>query len=296
MTTFINGKKQINGYIMIKELGQGSFGEVFLAEKDNNAFAIKTYNHQKVQNNLHADKLKVMIDTEIEFLSAFEHPNIIKVYETFLSGNHLYLVMEYISGGDLNHQICKTDRLLPESEIVNLLSHITEAMYFASQQGIKHRDIKPENILIKGNQYILADFGVAKTSSAFSSTAVGTRPYMPPQILTQNDYTSKCDVWSLGITAYILLYGVDPFGRYEFDGKRLREVKSPKIDSKFCGKNLPFPSKPSISAGVKTILQKMLEYEEADRASWGQLKADLQNLTGDFNSESTAVGEGLVKY
>ena len=283
--------KVINGYTLQKELGEGSFGQVFLAQKGEKKFAIKAYNHKKVDRNLNSDKLKEMIDTEIKFLINFDHPNIIKVHETFLSENHVYLVMDYIPGGDLIDKIIKSGFLLSEAEAVILLKDITKAMFFATQEGVRHRDIKPENILILGDHFILADFGVSNITCTFSSTAVGTRPYMPPQILLSETYTSKCDVWSLGITVYILLFGKDPFGRYEIRDKGLRQIRDFKLEKRYCGSSISFPSSPSISAGVKKIIQKMLEYDEADRVNWIQLKLDLQNLTGDFNSKPTIITE-----
>ncbi len=294
VTQLFGDVKVIKNYTFKKELGSGAFGEVFLAEKENKKFAIKVYNHMKIDRSMCPEKLKEMVDTERKFLIQADHPNIIKVHDTFLSEKHLYLVMDYLPDGDLRTKVIKSKKLLSEAEAVRLLKDITSAMYFASQEGVRHRDIKPENILIQGENFVLADFGTAKITINVATTFVGTRPFMSPQILNQESYNSKCDVWSLGMTVYILLFGKDPFGRWKMKDGNLIFAREKKIQKEDCGANILFPSKPAIKDGIKNILRDMLEFDEIDRLSWGQLKSALQNFTGDFRTESLPIEQAVA--
>jgi serine/threonine protein kinase len=294
-TQFINNTKVINGYTLTNELGSGAFGEVLLGNKGGKKFAIKLYNHKKINKHLQSEKLKEMIDTEIVSLKLIDHPNIIKVYEVFLSELHVYLVMDYINGGDLFSKLMKSDTLLSEKEAQALLRDISDAMDYASQKDLMHRDIKPENILVQGEKYILADFGLAKVCKTYTETFAGTRPFMAPQILNYEKYSSKCDVWSLGMTVFIFLFGEDPFGRVQFKEKTLKQVRQRPIPREECGKNIKFPDGPKISDGLKAILQGMLEYEEESRLSWGQVVEKIKNLTGELSTRCLIIGNEVAK-
>ena len=259
VTQLFGDVKVIKNYTFKKELGSGAFGEVFLAEKENKKFAIKVYNHMKIDRSMCPEKLKEMVDTERKFLIQADHPNIIKVHDTFLSEKHLYLVMDYLPDGDLRTKVIKSKKLLSEAEAVRLLKDITSAMYFASQEGVRHRDIKPENILIQGENFVLADFGTAKITINVATTFVGTRPFMSPQILNQESYNSKCDVWSLGITVWICLFGKDPWNTYAIVDGRTRPITRLENQQKRYGSDLEFPGFPQISKPLMQIIKKMLQ-------------------------------------
>jgi serine/threonine protein kinase len=285
-----NQKKEINGYLLQRKIGSGNFGEVFLAVKGNRNYAIKMYNHIKISGHQEGEYVKKLIQEEIRLLkSKFDHPNIIKVYEEFESANHIYLVMDYFEEGDLMKKISK-NKLFSEADAVKALSDITEAMNHAFEKKVLHRDIKPDNILVTGNNYVLADFGVAKICQNYTSTNVGTTPFMAPQILNYEKYSSKCDVWSLGITIWMCLFGGDPWEKFTIVDGRLRpsEMPPPNRKNKY-GSELDFPDTPAISKPLRDILCQMLEEKENMRISWPDLRVKLQQLQGKASARKVNI-------
>ena len=133
------------------------------------------------------------------------------------------------------------------------------------KNGIIHRDIKPANILISDNVFKLTDFGFAKKVHSHSETLmtslVGTPLYMSPQILKRLNYTSKCDIWSLGLIFYEMIYGVTPWPS--------RDIMDLLHNIQNCP--LKFPLIPEISDSAKTFISKCLEIKEEDRFDWEDL-------------------------
>ncbi len=291
-----NNTKEINGYHLQRLLGSGAFGEVYLAKKGGRQFAAKAYNHSKISRQADYAQMKRYIDAEISILKdKFDHPNIIKVHETFESANHIYLIMDYFEEGDLMKKICSTPNptYLTESEALRLLEDITEAMCYANTKNVIHRDIKPENILIRAGRFFLADFGVAKISEKLVFTYVGTTPFMSPQILNQESYNSKCDVWSLGITVWICLFGKDPWNTYAIVDGRTRPITRLENQQKRYGSDLEFPGFPQISKPLMQIIKKMLQKKEQDRISWSQLRKELVQMKNLIASSSKPTSDML---
>lgn len=150
--------KQIYKFDQTKVVGKGHFGKVFLASNRKNAehkVAIKVLNTSE-------DKMRE-IQNEINVLKELDHPNIVKFYETYIEDNKMYLVMEYIAGGELFKMILKRkDNCLTEGETKHHILRLIEALNHMHLQDIAHRDIKPENILLDENGEIkLIDFGLS---------------------------------------------------------------------------------------------------------------------------------------
>jgi tetratricopeptide (TPR) repeat protein len=189
-----------NKYNIVELLGEGAFGEVWLAEDslvDGHKVAIK------VLKNVDQDYLSPLIE-EMNFLAALDHPNIVQFLHHFEHQGHLHLVMEYCSGGSLNDSQSKPG---DTSCIIAWGEALTETFNAVHSKGIVHHDIKPQNLLLTKNGTIkVSDFGVANRNW-------GTRLYMAPELSLGERVSSgdeRIDVYALGITLLELLIGHNP--------------------------------------------------------------------------------------
>lgn len=204
----------IGEYSLKKLLGKGSFGNVYLAtNKLGQLIAIKEIHSETDSKSLQR------IHNEISILKAIKHPNVINLYEVIQdSSDRFFLVMEYCTGGDLL-QYLKRKRTLHEFEVQEIVYQVARGLEALYKQNIMHRDIKLQNLLIsKEGEKItikIADFGLARYTTGYASTYCGTLPYMAPEVIqgysyidkSRLKYSTKAELWSLGITIYILLSG-----------------------------------------------------------------------------------------
>ncbi|KAJ1613347.1 calcium/calmodulin dependent protein kinase [Cryptosporidium canis] len=153
---------------------------------------------------------------EINILKNLDHPNIVKLYETYQDKENIYLVMELCSGGELFDRIISQGSF-DEIYAANLMKQVLSTICYCHDHGIVHRDLKPENFLFLNKNYNaplkIIDFGLAaRVSSEDTSlnTRAGTPYYVAPEVL-QGKYDKRCDMWSLGVILYILLCGYPPF-------------------------------------------------------------------------------------
>ena len=195
-----------------KVLGSGNFGKVFLTH--NKKFtdfqvAIKVLNKGKLQDQIGE------ILREVDILTKLDHPNIVKYYETYDDDKYLYLVMEYIGGGELfEHIYEQKNQVFSEEVAKKYIKTLFEACCHMHSQGIVHRDIKPENIMLsKTGELKIIDFGLSKQQAKEGQklkTIAGTPYYMAPEIM-DGHYDSKVDSWSLGVLIYVFMSGYMPF-------------------------------------------------------------------------------------
>ena len=240
-------------YHFIKEIGHGSFGHVYRCQRISTGkiYACKKFEKKLIKN-------KKRLKTEINLLRATDHPNIIKLYETFEDKQYLYLIMEDCSGGELFHRLAmnaKKNKMYTEKDAAKIMKQILEAVNYLHYHGVCHRDLKPENILLSTmdefSQLKLIDFGlskVLKTMDDIMNGQVGTLYYMAPEVILGN-YNEKCDVWSCGVILFIILSGNPPF--YSNDEKKLKE-KICKIDY-----NFDFPAFSKVSEDAKDLIRQI---------------------------------------
>lgn len=145
---------------------------------------------------------------EIQILRQCEHPNIIKLFEVYESDNYIYLVQNVLRGGELFDTIIKIGNF-SERNAAKITHQLLSALEYIHSKGIMHRDIKPENLILVDKsddmQIKLADFGLAAyTSDDLLFKRCGTPGYVAPEILEDQVYDSKVDVFSSGVILYIL--------------------------------------------------------------------------------------------
>ncbi|KRX04744.1 Protein kinase-like domain [Pseudocohnilembus persalinus] len=196
-------------------LGQGNFGKVYQGQdkKNGKIVAIKEIERRGLQNN---DYLKQQFRNETQIIKNLPHnQNIVKFIELVEVENYIYLVQEFCKDGDLKDKIVSFS-YIEENEALIIIQQIIEAFQHLHKYGIIHRDLKPANILIHDDKYKLADFGFAKTlqqniGQHMLTSVVGSPYYMSPQLLKNDKYSYKTDIWSLGMIFYEMLFGDLPW-------------------------------------------------------------------------------------
>jgi calcium-dependent protein kinase len=194
-----------------EKLGEGGYGSVHRATH------LVTHAERAIKrmpkNGNDVRKMKA----EIDIMAKLDHPNIIKLYETFEDDQYLYIVMELCSGGDLFERT-KAAAPFSEADAAIIIRQVLRCVNYLHERGICHRDLKLENFLFTSSADVskaslkMIDFGLATTckDGGQMTTSVGTPMYVAPEVLT-SPYTRSCDLWSCGVILYILLSGVPPF-------------------------------------------------------------------------------------
>jgi len=203
----------IRRYKLIRTLGAGSFGRVMLSHLDNDPkqrpFAIKILLKEKII------KMKQVEHTlsEKRILLALKSPFIVNCLAAFKDTTNLYIVLEFVNGGELFHLLRRKGKF-PESWCSFYSAQITLGLQYIHACGLVYRDLKPENILVDNNGYLkMTDFGFAKHVGAggHTWTLCGTPQYLAPEMVLNRSYGKSVDYWGLGILIYELNAGVVPF-------------------------------------------------------------------------------------
>jgi calcium-dependent protein kinase len=250
-TVVLDGKSNAEihkHYKFLRVIGHGQFGVIRAAvakkNKSGQKFAVKSIPKAKISVDL-----KMML-RELEILESVDHPNIIKLYETYEDSLYLHMVMELCTGGNMLERIAQTGTH-SEHEAADKLGKLCLAVNHLHELYICHRDIKPENCMYVSEdssaEIKLIDFGL---SNKFGSTDiermysfVGTPYYMAPEV-PRGNYSKECDIWSLGVFLYKLLSGRQAFassnlkelyskikaGEYSFEGEEWAEISDEAKD------------------------------------------------------------------
>eukprot|EP01135_Chromosphaera_perkinsii_P001743 Nk52_evm12s210 gene=Nk52_evmTU12s210 len=264
--------ERVGPYRLGKTLGHGTTGRVKLgtrvveevpgAEKmQQQHVAVKIIDKTQLQLN---PTLKKKTEREISIMKLIEHPNVLGLYDVYESPHHLFLVLEYIEGGELFDYLVKKGRL-EAKEALFFFVQIISAVDFCHNYCVYHRDLKPENLLLDRDKNIkIADFGFASFQAARSAmldTSCGSPHYASPEVIRGEKYRgSAADVWSCGVILYALLTGSLPFDDDNVH-RLLRKVKSGVY------------SVPAyVPAECQDLLKKMLTVNPKERYTLEQVK------------------------
>ncbi|KAJ9641727.1 cAMP-dependent protein kinase catalytic subunit [Knufia peltigerae] len=203
------GKYTLTDFEMKRTLGTGSFGRVHLVQSKHNTrfYAIKVLKKAQVV------KMKQIEHTndERKMLSRVKHPFLITLWGTFQDSKNLYMVMDFIEGGELFSLLRKSQRF-PNPVAKFYAAEVTLALEYLHSQNIIYRDLKPENLLLDRHGHIkITDFGFAKDVPDITWTLCGTPDYLAPEVVASKGYNKSVDWWSLGILIFEMLCGFTPF-------------------------------------------------------------------------------------
>ncbi|NNF17500.1 MAG: protein kinase [Gammaproteobacteria bacterium] len=207
---------KIGKYMIIKEVGRGSTGNVYLSHDPfyGRDVAIKVYNSEAGSED-DAVVSRKMFFNEANMVGMLQHPNILPIYDAGDEGGRYYVVMEHIHGARTLAAYCKPDNLLRINDVVQIIFKCAKALHYAAHRGVVHRDIKPSNIMLTTNSDVrIVDFGIAIVANSEHSQIrgiAGSPSYMSPEQVQSAEITHRSDLFSLGSVLYELLTGVRPF-------------------------------------------------------------------------------------
>ena len=293
---------QIDNYILIKHLGEGDFGEVYLTKRkgdnNNNLYATKKYEREKIEKS---EAMKYL-NNEIGILKSLNHPNIVKFVDFKKTKKHYYIMMEFCNGGELAKALekyqLKYGKAFNEDLVQYIMRQIIDAFKYIHNKKMMHRDIKLENILLNFDneqdrknlnlmraKVKIIDFGFAAIlqNDGLKYTAIGNPINMDPLILKklgggkkyrQLGYDQKADIWSLGAICYQMV-----IGKPVFDAEDMEDLIN-KVET---GK---YKVPTSLSKEIVSFLNGMLQYDPNKRLDINQIANHqfIKNNTKEFHS------------
>jgi serine/threonine protein kinase len=260
---------EIPGYKIVRRLGEGGMGVVFLAEQ----VALRRTVAIKMLRDVRLDRGARFL-TEARASATIRHQHVVHMYDYGEFHGVPYLVMEYLSGGDLANQI-RVKGPMPPQDAAILAAKLAGALQFIHELGIIHRDVKPSNVLFdERGEPKLADFGLAKQEENVAQTAtgavIGTPAYMAPEQARGEPVAYAADVFSLGCVLYEMLTGTRPFtGSYALEILNKLVQEDP---------TRPRQLNPAIPRDLEQICLKCLAKNPADRYSARELAEELSRF------------------
>lgn len=259
---------------IIKDIGSGNFGVAKLVRdlKLNELYAVKFIGR--------GEKIDEHVQREIMNHRSLRHPNIVRFKEVFLTPTHLAIVMEYASGGEMFERICNAGRF-SEDEARFFCQQLISGVSYCHSMQICHRDLKLENTLLDGSstpRLKICDFGYSKSSVLHSQpkSTVGTPAYIAPEVLSLKEYDGKiADVWSCGVTLYVMLVGAYPFEDPD-DQRNFR-----KTIGRILSVQYSIPDYVRVSSDCRQLLSRIFVADPEKRITMAEIKSHpwfLKNL------------------
>nr|VDC82673.1 unnamed protein product [Brassica rapa] len=271
-------------YDFVRDIGSGNFGVArLMTDRVTKELVAVKYIER-------GDKIDENVQREIINHRSLRHPNIVRFKEVILTPSHLAIVMEYASGGELYDRICNAGRF-SEDEARFFFQQLISGVNYCHAMQICHRDLKLENTLLDGSpapRLKICDFGYSKVYSSVlhsqPKSTVGTPAYIAPEILLRQEYDGKmADVWSCGVTLYVMLVGAYPFE----DPAEPRDYR--KTIQRILSVTYSIPEDLNLSPGCRQLISRIFVADPATRISIPEIKSHewfLKNLPGDLMDEN----------
>jgi len=256
-------KSRIGKYELGRTLGEGSFAKVKSAVnvETGQSYAVKILDKEKVFHYKIVDHFK----REICTLKLIKHPNVVRLYEVLATKKKIYIVLEFVNGGELFDQVSRNGKL-EESEARKYFQQLIDAVGYCHSRGVYHRDLKPENVLLDTNGNVkISDFGLSAVPQQFREdgllhTTCGSPNYVAPEVIAGRGYDgATADVWSSGVILFVLLTGWLPF-----DDNNLAVLYHKIFKSEF-----KFPK--WLSAGARKLIKRILDPNPKTRISIAEI-------------------------
>uniref|UniRef100_A0A0D9WBJ4 non-specific serine/threonine protein kinase n=1 Tax=Leersia perrieri TaxID=77586 RepID=A0A0D9WBJ4_9ORYZ len=269
-------------YEPVREIGAGNFGVAkLMRNKETRELVAMKFIER-------GNRIDENVFREIVNHRSLRHPNIIRFREVVLTPTHLAIVMEYAAGGELFERICEAGRF-HEDEARYFFQQLVCGVSYCHAMQICHRDLKLENTLLDGSpapRLKICDFGYSKSSVLHSrpKSTVGTPAYIAPEVLSRREYDGKhADVWSCGVTLYVMLVGAYPFEDPK-DPKNFR-----KTISRIMSVQYKIPEYVHVSQTCRHLLSRIFVANPYKRITMGEIKSHpwfLKNLPRELKEEA----------
>lgn len=252
----------------VKQLGRGYFGEVWLCERASKADAAANTQSWAVKkvpiSIIQQHNLSEQMDREIAILRSLRHPRIVELHFDFRSPTHIYLGMEFATGGGMFDRLSKKGKFSLQLS-AQYFYEVCDALEYLHglPEKVVHRDIKPENILLDGNGHAkLADFGWSNVmeNATLRATFCGTPDYLAPEMIRGEGHNESLDMWEMGVLLYEMILGEAPFAakKQEITCQLILQVA------------LKFPG--NMDKDAKDLITSLCKLEPEDRLTAGQAK------------------------
>ncbi|OEL37575.1 Serine/threonine-protein kinase SAPK5 [Dichanthelium oligosanthes] len=271
-------------YEPVREIGAGNFGVAkLMRNKETRELVAMKFIER-------GNRIDENVFREIVNHRSLRHPNIIRFKEVVLTPTHLAIVMEYAAGGELFERICEAGRF-HEDEARYFFQQLVCGVSYCHAMQICHRDLKLENTLLDGSpapRLKICDFGYSKSSVLHSrpKSTVGTPAYIAPEVLSRREYDGKhADVWSCGVTLYVMLVGAYPFEDPK-DPKNFR-----KTISRIMSVQYKIPEYVHVSQNCRHLLSRIFVANPYKRITMSEIKSHpwfLKNLPRELKEEAQA--------
>lgn len=289
----------IGRYRLLKLLGRGGMGDVYLARHETmqRLVALKVILPEFSQNATFRKRLV----KEARAAGALDHPNIVHAYSLDNEGDQYYLVMEYVEGQDLQQKVAKSGRLGYE-EAGHFIQQAAEGLAHAHSKGIIHCDIKPANLLVTPDGVVkILDLGTAKLNTTLgganqpglsmgggASQSYGTVDYMAPEqgMKGSGAVDRRADIYSLGCTFYFLLTGQPPFG----EGSMLERIMKHQMQEPTNVSEI----RPDVPKSLATICHKMMAKDVAERFQQADQVSFALKVWGEYTAQHRPAASRLV--
>ncbi|CAO3613710.1 unnamed protein product [Cunninghamella blakesleeana] len=255
-------KLKLTDFHMLRTLGTGSFGRVHLVQSCVN----RRYYAIKVLKKTEVVRLKQVEHTNNEkhILESVAHPFLVNMWGTFQDTINLYMVLDYVCGGEM-FSILRRSQRFPDHVAKFYAGEVVLAIEYLHSKDIIYRDLKPENILLDAQGHIkITDFGFAKHVPDVTWTLCGTPDYLAPEVIQSRGYGKAVDWWSLGILIFEMLAGHPPF----FDDDHL------KLYEKILAGRIKWPT--YFDPNAKDLLKRLLTADLSKR--FGNLKGGSEDI------------------
>jgi len=251
---------EIGDYYIKEEVGKGAFSTVYRAVHKTSGlnYAMKVIKKSAINVDIKTQK---RYKTEVDILRSVHHPHIISLTDLYNTKEKLYLVMEFVNGGELFDKIVDKGSY-SEKDACKVVYKVLDAIQYLHSMNIAHRDLKPENLLLKADDdthVMLSDFGLSRIlgEESLMSTACGTPYYVAPEVVKAISYTKEVDMWSIGVITYFLLAGFPPFM-----GEKLTDIVEQILGADF---SFPSPYWDDVSDDARDFVSKLLVIDPRTR-------------------------------
>src|SRR5580698_5057695 len=271
------GRTTLGKYQVVRELGAGGMGTVYLAVDSNlkRTVALKVLHKERASN----ETLVRRFESEATASAQLKHENIVTVYDAGQVDGHLFIALEFVDGTDIHELVAKRGAI-PLKRSVGFIKQVVRALDHLHKRGIVHRDIKPSNLLLtKEGTVKLTDLGLARavdesleSNITREGTTVGTVDYMSPEQARNSQAADiRSDIYSLGCTWYQMLTGEPPFPTGSVTNKLYSHISKPRPDPRALNRSIP--------EEVVAILHRMMARKADDRYQTpNELLEDIANM------------------